>query len=60
MNESEGDERELKDKRREREGDFEVERVEKCSRVGEKEFEDGCLEGEGVVERDKDVFNCGV
>lgn len=63
QNESDGwekDERESKDKRRERDGDSEAERAEKRSRISEKESEDGCLEGEGATEREKDAFNYGV
>ncbi|ESQ40794.1 hypothetical protein EUTSA_v10012626mg [Eutrema salsugineum] len=63
LNEPEGwekDERESKDKRRERDGDSETERAEKRSRISEKESEDGCLEGEGAAEREKDAFNYGV
>ncbi|XP_010491481.1 PREDICTED: zinc finger CCCH domain-containing protein 13 [Camelina sativa] len=56
----EKDERESKEKRRERDGDSEAERAEKRSRIGEKESEDGCLEGEGATEREKDAFNYGV
>ncbi|CAH8392269.1 unnamed protein product [Eruca vesicaria subsp. sativa] len=56
----EKDERESKDKRRERDGDSEAERAEKRSRVSEKESEDGCLEGEGAAEREKDAFNGGI
>ncbi|KAG7549988.1 Histone deacetylation protein Rxt3 [Arabidopsis thaliana x Arabidopsis arenosa] len=56
----EKDERESKEKRRERDGDSEAERAEKRSRISEKESEDGCLEGEGATEREKDAFNYGV
>ncbi|CAH2073521.1 unnamed protein product [Thlaspi arvense] len=56
----EKDDRESKDKRRERDGDSEAERAEKRSRISEKEPEDGCLEGEGAAEREKDAFNYGV
>ncbi|KAL9278863.1 putative histone deacetylation protein Rxt3 [Arabidopsis thaliana] len=56
----EKDERETKEKRRERDGDSEAERAEKRSRISEKESEDGCLEGEGATEREKDAFNYGV
>uniref|UniRef100_A0A1J3FFZ0 Zinc finger CCCH domain-containing protein 13 n=1 Tax=Noccaea caerulescens TaxID=107243 RepID=A0A1J3FFZ0_NOCCA len=56
----EKEERESKDKRRERDGDSEAERAEKRSRIGEKESEDGCLEGDGATEREKDAFNYGV
>ncbi|CAA7027027.1 unnamed protein product [Microthlaspi erraticum] len=63
MNEPDGlekEERESKDKRRERDGDSEAERAEKRSRIGEKESEDGCLEGDGATEREKDAFSYGV
>ncbi|CAE6091563.1 unnamed protein product [Arabidopsis arenosa] len=56
----EKEERESKEKRRERDGDSEAERAEKRSRISEKESEDGCLEGEGGTEREKDAFNYGV
>ncbi|KAL0728421.1 hypothetical protein Bca4012_024514 [Brassica carinata] len=56
----EKNEKESKDKRRERDGDSEAERAEKRSRISEKKSEDGCLEGEGGAEREKDAFSHGV
>ncbi|KAJ0034686.1 hypothetical protein Pint_25590 [Pistacia integerrima] len=52
--------REAKDRRREREVDMEGDRPEKRSRCYDKESDDGCGDGEGVTEREREAFNYGV
>ncbi|XWS10351.1 hypothetical protein CRYUN_Cryun39dG0069700 [Craigia yunnanensis] len=52
--------REARDRRRERDGDTEGDRPDKRSRCYDKESDDGCADGEGATERDREVFNYGV
>ncbi|KAH9664600.1 zinc finger CCCH domain-containing protein [Citrus sinensis] len=52
--------REARDRRREREADIEGDRPEKRSRCYDKESDDGCADGEGGAERERDNFNYGV
>ncbi|EOY14008.1 Peptidyl-prolyl cis-trans isomerase G isoform 1 [Theobroma cacao] len=52
--------REARDRRRERDGDTEGDRPEKRSRCYDKESDDGCADGEGATEREREVFNYGV
>ncbi|XP_044461388.1 zinc finger CCCH domain-containing protein 13 [Mangifera indica] len=52
--------REAKDRRREREADMEGDRPEKRNRCYDKESDDGCGDGEGATEREREVFNYGV
>ncbi|KAL4311995.1 hypothetical protein GQ457_01G007820 [Hibiscus cannabinus] len=52
--------RESRDRRRERDGDTEGDRPEKRSRCSDKESDDGCADGEGAAEREKEGFSSGV
>ncbi|XVF77865.1 hypothetical protein PTKIN_Ptkin14bG0081700 [Pterospermum kingtungense] len=52
--------REARDRRRERDGDTEGDRPDKRSRCYEKESDDGCADGEGATEREREAFNYGV
>lgn len=52
--------REAKDRRKERDVDIEGDRPEKRSRLYDKESDDGCADGEGAAEREREVFNYGV
>ncbi|KAK8677050.1 hypothetical protein V6N13_142606 [Hibiscus sabdariffa] len=52
--------REARDRRRERDGDAEGDRPEKRNRCNDKDSNDGCADGEGVAEREREVFNHGV
>ncbi|KAH1121343.1 hypothetical protein J1N35_004503 [Gossypium stocksii] len=52
--------REARDRRRERDGDTEGDRPEKRSKCSDKESDDGCADGEGATEREKEGFNSGV
>ncbi|XWS16754.1 hypothetical protein CRYUN_Cryun33cG0005900 [Craigia yunnanensis] len=52
--------REAGDRRRERDGDTEGDRPEKRNRCYEKESDDGCADGEGAAEREREVFSYGV
>ncbi|XVE80175.1 hypothetical protein DITRI_Ditri14bG0118700 [Diplodiscus trichospermus] len=52
--------REARDRRRERDCDTEGDRPDKRSRCYEKESDDGCADGEGATEREREVFNYGV
>ncbi|XP_038706491.1 uncharacterized protein LOC120002019 isoform X3 [Tripterygium wilfordii] len=49
-----------RDGRKERDFDLEGDRLEKRSRCYDKESDDGCADGEGASERERDVFNYGV
>ncbi|KAK0604638.1 hypothetical protein LWI29_017705 [Acer saccharum] len=53
-------EKEARDRRRDREVDMEGDRPEKRSRCYDKESDDGCADGEGTTEREREVFNYGV
>ncbi|KAE8731477.1 hypothetical protein F3Y22_tig00002840pilonHSYRG01431 [Hibiscus syriacus] len=52
--------RESRDRRRERDGETEGDRPEKRSRCSDKESDDGCADGEGATEREKEGFSSGV
>ncbi|OMO79104.1 Histone deacetylation protein Rxt3, partial [Corchorus capsularis] len=52
--------REARDRRRERDVDTEGDRPEKRSRCYDKESDDGCADGEGATEREREGFNYGV
>ncbi|XP_022749421.1 uncharacterized protein LOC111298923 [Durio zibethinus] len=52
--------REARDRRRERDGDTEGDRPEKRNRCYDKESDDGCADGEGAAEREREAFNYGV
>ncbi|XVF33797.1 hypothetical protein REPUB_Repub18cG0002000 [Reevesia pubescens] len=52
--------REVRDRRRERDGDTEGDRPDKRSRCYDKESDDGCADGDGATEREREVFNYGV
>ncbi|XVE98960.1 hypothetical protein REPUB_Repub03eG0154500 [Reevesia pubescens] len=52
--------REARDRRRERDGDTEGDRPEKRNRCYDKDSDDGCADGEGATEREREVFNYGV
>lgn len=52
--------REARDRRKERDTDMEGDRPEKRSRLYDKESDDGCADGEGAAEREREVFNYGV
>ncbi|XP_048233090.1 zinc finger CCCH domain-containing protein 13 isoform X1 [Ricinus communis] len=52
--------REVRDRRKERDLDMEGDRPDKRTRVYEKESDDGCADGEGTTERDRELFNYGV
>ncbi|XP_058770692.1 uncharacterized protein LOC131644259 [Vicia villosa] len=49
--------REARDKRKEREGDLVGDKSDKRSRCFDKESDDGCADGEGAVEKERDVYN---
>ncbi|KAF2283134.1 hypothetical protein GH714_043464 [Hevea brasiliensis] len=52
--------REARDRRKERDPDMEGDKPEKRSRLYDKESDDGCVDGEGATEREREVFNYGV
>lgn len=52
--------KESRDRRKERDGDVDVDKPEKRSRGYDKESDDGCADGEGVPEREREVYNYGV
>ncbi|EPS72710.1 hypothetical protein M569_02047 [Genlisea aurea] len=52
--------REVRDKKKERETDVEPERSEKRGKFHEKESDDGDLHVEGSLEREREIFNSGV
>ncbi|RWR92657.1 Histone deacetylation protein Rxt3 [Cinnamomum micranthum f. kanehirae] len=52
--------RDAKDRRREKDLDVECDRHEKRTRCYDKESDDGCIEADGVSERDREVFGYGV
>ncbi|KAF3444196.1 hypothetical protein FNV43_RR13886 [Rhamnella rubrinervis] len=52
--------KESRDRRKERDGDVDGDRAEKRSRGYDKESDDGCADGEGVPEREREVHNYGV
>ncbi|XP_022717557.1 zinc finger CCCH domain-containing protein 13-like isoform X2 [Durio zibethinus] len=52
--------REARDRRRERDGDTEGDRPEKRNRLYDKDSDDGCADGEGATEREREAFNYGV
>ncbi|KAF5751751.1 zinc finger CCCH domain-containing protein 13 isoform X1 [Tripterygium wilfordii] len=49
-----------RDRKKEKDCDVEGDRPEKRSRCYDKESDDGCVDGEGASERERDVFNYGV
>uniref|UniRef100_A0A2P2KGR2 Zinc finger CCCH domain-containing protein 13 n=1 Tax=Rhizophora mucronata TaxID=61149 RepID=A0A2P2KGR2_RHIMU len=52
--------REVRDRRKDRDTDVEGDRTEKCSKLYEKESDDGGADGEGAAEREREVFGSGV
>lgn len=52
--------REARERRIERDADLVVGRPEKRSRCFDKEADDGCVDGEGAIEKEKEVYNYGV
>ncbi|KAJ4962771.1 hypothetical protein NE237_022710 [Protea cynaroides] len=52
--------RDAREKRRERDADMEIDRQEKLSRSCEKESDDGCTEGDGGIEREREGFGYGI
>ncbi|GAV78154.1 Rxt3 domain-containing protein [Cephalotus follicularis] len=52
--------KESRDRRKERDGDAEGDRPEKGIRGYDRESDDGCVDGEGATEREREVFNYGV
>ncbi|XP_010272511.1 PREDICTED: uncharacterized protein LOC104608276 [Nelumbo nucifera] len=55
-----GADRDAKERRKEREADVEGDRHEKRTRCYDKEPDDGCMEGDGGTEREREVFGYGV
>ncbi|KAL9318004.1 hypothetical protein ACSQ67_014521 [Phaseolus vulgaris] len=49
--------REAREKRKEREADLEGDKSDKRSRCLDKEANDGCADGEGVMEKEREVYN---
>lgn len=52
--------RESRDRRKERDVDVEGDRAEKHRRGYDKESDDGCADGEGATDREREVYNHGV
>lgn len=52
--------RDVKDRKREKDLDAECDRHEKRARCYDKESDDGCIEADGVSERDREAFGYGV
>ncbi|KAK7278341.1 hypothetical protein RJT34_23369 [Clitoria ternatea] len=49
--------REARERRKERDADLEGDRLDKRSRCFDKELDDGCADGEGVTDKDREVYN---
>ncbi|KAK7344084.1 hypothetical protein VNO77_13334 [Canavalia gladiata] len=49
--------REARERRKERDADLEGERSDKRSRCFDKESDDGCADGEGATEKEREVYN---
>ncbi|KAL5539187.1 hypothetical protein UlMin_044344 [Ulmus minor] len=53
-------EKEIRDRRKERDADTDGDRSEKRIRGFDKESDDGCADAEGATERERDVYNYGI